>query len=47
MHNPITLAIPEGDEIGQDPSIYVREKQKIESRNAKKGKEIIAHRPHP
>lgn len=36
MHNPITLAIPEVDEIGQDPSIYVREKNKMENRKAKK-----------
>ena len=46
MHNPITLAIPEIDKIGQDISVYVKEKEKRENRKGIKNKPV-AHRPHP
>lgn len=39
MHNPITLAIPEIDKIGQDPSVYAKEKHKRGKRKEKKNKE--------
>lgn len=33
MHNPITLAIPEIEKIGQDPSVYVLKENRKGKRN--------------